>query len=148
MKTILTKCVIPAALLGAGLLPLAAQAQRPFFGGEPPRGALHWSGDVDETTIVYVHDDQVHDRVVRGKSVDDERVDFVGRLPRRRAFVTLRDWNGRGDVRVVQQPRPGNDFTAAVRIHDPQPGDAPYRFTLVWRPLRDGDHDGGDHDGG
>ncbi len=133
MKTIFACCLVPALLgtLAAG----AAQAQRPFFGGPPPRGVLHWSGDVDDTTIITLHGDQVRDRAMRGKGVDDENVNLVGRLPHRPVFVTLRDRDGRGQVRIVEQPRPDNDFTAAVRIHDPQPGRGHYRFTLTWRPL-------------
>jgi hypothetical protein len=93
---------------------------------------------VDETEIISVHGDQIHDRDVRGKGVNNEDVDFNGRLPRGPYTVFLRDWDGRGDVRVIQQPGPDNDFTAAVRIHDPQPGQGHYHFTLVWRPLPGG----------
>ncbi len=138
MKATFTNCLLPALLLGT-ITAGAVQAQRPFLGAEPPRGNLQWSGSVDETEIIYVHGDQVQDRTVRGKGVSDENVDFAGRLPRRPVLVTLRDWDGRGEVRVVQQPRPDNDFTAAVRIHDPQPGQGHYRFTLAWRPRPDGD---------
>jgi hypothetical protein len=150
MKITLTKYLIPALLLGATCLPLAAQAQRPFYGAGPfhgqrnpfrggpgpyvGTGTLHWSGDVDETEIIYVHGDQIRDRNVRGKGVSDENVDFQGRLSHGPASVHLLDWDGRGEVRVIQQPNPDNDFTAAIRIHDPQSGQGHYRFTLAWRP--------------
>jgi hypothetical protein len=88
MKITLTKYLIPALLLGATCLPLTAQAQRPFYGAGPfhgqrnpfrggpgpyvGTGTLHWSGDVDETEIIYIHGDQIRDRTVHGKGVSDE----------------------------------------------------------------------------
>ena len=38
-------------------------------------------------------------------------------------------------MRVVQPPTPDNDFTTAVRIHDPQPGRSHYDIAPAWAPL-------------
>ena len=110
------------ALLASGLmLPLAAQAQ----------GRVVWSGSVDDTAVISVHGSDVQTRTVSGKSVTNVNTQIRGRLPHRPVFVSLRR-RGRGQVQVTEQPRRDNDFTAKVRIHDPQPGSHFYRFALVW----------------
>lgn len=106
---------------GLMAFPVAVQAQ----------GRVAWSGTVDNTAVVSVHGRDVQTQTVSGKSVTDINTQVSGRLPHRPVFVSLRK-RGRGDVRIVQQPRPFNDFTAKVRIHDPQPGSHRYRFALVW----------------
>ncbi len=119
------------------------------------RPALRWSGDVDDTTLVYFHADDVRTRDVSGKASRQTSAEVFDRLPRGPIQVYLTRREGRGQVRVVQQPTPDNGFTAAVRIHDPQPGRGHYDFALAWAPLAfpghrsswDGDaYGGGDGD--
>ena len=131
----LGRCLGAAALFGALLMPAAAQ--RPFAGG-PPRGHVSWSGDVDDTVTVSVHGTDVRTQTVSGKDVSNPSIQVVGRLPDRAVRVVLRRVNGRGDVRIVQQPNPRNNFTARVRIHDPQSGSSHYSFVLGWQPRRPG----------
>ena len=110
------------ALIGSVVIPTAAQAQ----------GRLAWSGDVDDRATVSLHGRDVQTQTVSGKSVSNSNSQVMGRLPTERpVFVSLRK-RGRGMVRIVQQPRPFNNYTAVVRIHDPQPGSGHYRFTLDW----------------
>ena len=110
------------AVLGAMVIPAAAQAQ----------GRMVWSGDVDDRATVSLHGRDVQTQTVSGKSVSNSSSQVMGRLPTERpVFVSLQK-RGRGMVRIVQQPRPSNDFTTVVRIHDPQSGSGHYRFTLNW----------------
>ena len=67
-----------------------------------------------------------------GKSVNNVNSQVFGRLPMDHPVFLTPDKRGLGSVRVVQQPRPFNNFTAGVRIHDPQPGASHYRFRLNW----------------
>ncbi len=135
-----------AATLLMGLLltalPLAASAQfapRPGQFSPRPGGSVTWSGTVDDTTIVTVHQDLVRTRVVSGKSSSDVSAQVLGRLPDRPVRLFLRQRQGRGEIRIVQQPNPSNNFTGRVRIHDPQPGSSFYSFVLAWRrPARVG----------
>jgi len=144
---------VSITLLGLALLPLASGAQGVYTPGERTfhgaqggrfqdrnqgrdRDLARWSGDVDDTTIVTIHGDTIDTRTVRGKETRDIRTDTRGRLPNFPARVVLQRVEGRGEVRIVEQPRPENDFTIRVRIHDPRPGAARYRFTLAWEPLR------------
>ncbi len=111
-----------AAVLGALLLPLAAHAN----------GRLDWNGDVDDRAAVSIHGWDVQTRTVSGKSVENTNSQIFGHLPTERPVFVSLTGRGRGSVRVVQQPSPFNNFTAVVRIHDPQPGAAHYRFRLEW----------------
>lgn len=128
MKRYAGKITVALAALGgmAALGGIAAPAQA------APRPAMTWSGDVDDTTIIYFHRADVRTRDVSGKSSTQISAQVFDRLPRGpiQVFLTRRD--GRGQVRVIQQPTPDNDFTAAVRIHDPQPGRGHYDFALTW----------------
>lgn len=122
MKQTLLPIASCLAVLGTALVPLAAHAD----------GRLVWAGSVDDRAEVALHGRDVQTRTLSGKSVDSVNSQIFGRLPEGRpVFVSLRG-RGRGTVRVVQQPRPDNNFTAVVRIHDPQPGSDHYRFTLEW----------------
>lgn len=117
----LTKFASLLAVAGAMALPLAAHA-----------GQLVWSGNVDDRAQVTIHGRDVRTDTLSGKSADNVNSQVFGRLPTEHpVFLTL-DKRGRGSVRVVQQPRRFNNFTAIVRIHDPQPGAGHYRFRLNW----------------
>ncbi len=132
---------IAAAVLAVGGLMIAygalasapAQAQ-----GQP---GMSWSGKVDENVIVYIHEDHAQTQDISGKQTTHISTNFWGRLPDRPVDVSLANWQGRGIVRLIQEPRPDNNFTAAVRIRDPQAGKGFYSFTLTW--ARDRDWDGG-----
>lgn len=117
---------IGMALIAAGCavaaVPANAQGQH----------GVSWSGDVDDVVIVYVHGDRVRTETVSGHSPWNVSTNVFGRLPDRPVRVWLSDQDGRGRVRVIQQPGPDNDFTAAVRIHDPQSGKSHYHFDLNW----------------
>jgi hypothetical protein len=42
------------------------------------------------------------------------------------------DVQGRGQIDLAEQPDEQNNYTAKVRIVDPQPGAGAYSFTLAW----------------
>jgi hypothetical protein len=167
-----TKKLIAAAVLAATLVPSTAMLQSPAnadsvtlqWGGDRgvhavysdnddrdrghddhdrSDGFLNWSGDVDDRITITIHGRDVHDVTNSGQGTTNINVDEKWGLPEEPGFVILRDADGRGTVQVLQQPRPGNDYTAVVQIYDPQPGRAHYHFTLGWRPIRewDGDRD-------
>jgi len=94
-------------------------------------GSLRWSGDVDDTATIYLSGRDV--RVSANQNgVRNEDHDVRGELPRANARIQLRGDRGDGDVRLVQQPSRENGYTAAVRVHDPEPGRHHYSFVLQW----------------
>ena len=117
-----------------------------FFGPATPgpassseRGeSLTWSGRVDGEAIVSCRREECVAEAARGGAVTRERFRFSRPLPARDTQVSLDRTEGRGQIRLIQQPREENDFTAQVAIRDPQGGAGDYSFSLVWsRPPRD-----------
>jgi hypothetical protein len=92
-----------------------------------------WSGDVDDTATVYFQDSRSWVDNVTGKPVQNINTVFQGELqPSSLITVKLVKTAGRGQVVIVQQPAKDNNFTAAVRIIDPEPAADHYQFTLKW----------------
>jgi len=118
--------LIAATLAALGLMAAPAHAQG--------HGRVHWSGNVDDTAVVYIHGTDVRTTTTSGKSAYNVNADENGRLPHRPVTVFVEQQRGRGRIRIIQQPGPGNDFTAAVRVRDPQSGAGRYEFTLGWQP--------------
>lgn len=94
---------------------------------------IHWSGNVDDKTIVRIHGDHVITRTITGNQTTNVNVDVERPLPvDRPVHVWLSDVQGRGTVQVVREPGPDNDYTAVIRIYDPQAGASSYSFNLHW----------------
>ena len=125
MKTMLATLAVIGALV---MLIVPAHAQH-------HERQLSWSGDVDDTVIISIHGNKVVDRAISGKDTQNVNVDFDGRLPHEPVKVEVTSWSGRGTVDVVRQPDPYNDYTAEVRVYDPQTGRGHYTFNLSWHPI-------------
>jgi hypothetical protein len=109
--------------------------------GRGPAGGdtVTWSGRVDGEVIVSCRDRRCDPEVRAGQAVVRDRFRFSRPLPDRDVQVSLDDTNGRGEIRLLQQPRRDNDYTAQVLVRDPQSGSADYSFTLSWvQPRRGG----------
>jgi hypothetical protein len=100
--------------------------------------SLIWSGRVDGEAIVSCRGDSCEAEATRGAPVTRDRFRFSRPLPARDTLVSLDRSEGRGEIRLIQQPREENGYTARVLIRDPQGGGADYSFSLAWaRPPRD-----------
>jgi hypothetical protein len=101
--------------------------------GSGSSGALAWRGQVDDVVEVRVQGRRV-DYVTRsGATVRDVQTRVSGSgLPERDVNVSIRNSQGRGNVRVAQQPSARNDYTAIIRIDDPQGGFGYYDFQATW----------------
>jgi len=53
-------------------------------------------------------------------------------MPEHDIEVRLENSDGRGEIRLIEQPSRRNDYTARVAIRDPIEGSSDYSFTLVW----------------
>jgi hypothetical protein len=87
---------------------------------------------VDEEAIVSCQAKSCVSSAGQGAPVTNERFKFSRPLPDRDVDVKLDQAQGRGQIRLVEQPRQRNHYTARVSIRDPQNGAAEYSFTLVW----------------
>jgi hypothetical protein len=99
------------------------------------RTALRWMGNVDGTLEIRIQGDRIRYRELSGREVRGVRTDFARfGLPRRDVFLRVDELQGRGTVRVVQQPSARNGYTAVIQIRDPQSGYGRYTFDLLVRP--------------
>ena len=102
--------------------------------GRYNNGSLHWAGAVDGTTEIRVRQRDINYRTLSGNRPRDVQTQVNGApLMSGNQTVELRDARGRGQVVVVQQPSRDNDYTAVIRVTDPQSGYGRYDFDVVWR---------------
>lgn len=91
-----------------------------------------WSGRVEGEVIVSCHAKVCESRAQRGGPPLNEKFKFTRPLPANDAPVSLDGSDGPGEVRLIEQPRASNQYTARVLIRDGQPGISDYSFTLSW----------------
>jgi hypothetical protein len=109
-----------------------------FERGAEKTDKLTWTGRVDEAAIISCHQQSCVSSREQGAPVADEHFKFSRPLPERDSEVRLEDPEGRGEIRLIEQPRQRNNYTALVSIRDPLSGAGDYSFTLVWNrvPLK------------
>jgi hypothetical protein len=97
-------------------------------------GGLQWSGRVDGRIRVHAQNGRVWTTRVSGGPVYGEQAQFAGALPRANTSdIEVRKLAGRGDVRVIQQPSSGNNYTLVFEINDDDGGADEYQVEVVWR---------------
>lgn len=109
-----------SVVLSAGIL--AAQSTPQFI----------WQGDVDGTSILHIHAKRLDVENRSGLPVQRQRYRFYDPLPDSRQTVRLEVREGRGNVRITDQPRLENDYTLSVTIEDVQAGSSFYSIALFW----------------
>jgi len=102
------------------------------FDGRPEGSKMTWRGRVDATGRISVNGRNARVTTISGQTVTVDKVSFSEALPRRGVRVNLTKREGRGDVRIVQQPNLFNGFTAIIEISDPRAGSDVYEFDLDW----------------
>lgn len=138
MKPISAFAASALLCLSTAILAPAANAQE----GKPPaataserqNNTVVWRGEVDGTIDISVRHRSVQVNVVSGRTLRREQREFSvqGFLPSRPLTVRLENADGPGTIEIVQQPAEANNFTAVVRVSNPNPGRAEFRFTLAW----------------
>ena len=93
---------------------------------------LAWSGRVDQETVISCRVKSCIAESAHGAPVADEHFKFSRPLPNREVTVSLEQAEGRGEIRLVEQPNERNQYTARVSIRDPQSGSGEYSFALAW----------------
>ncbi len=97
-----------------------------------------WRGSVDDTANIYIQGGRIWAERTSGKGVHTDENRTFSTLPNGPSRVFILRAEGRGRIFVFQQPRRDNNYTAGIRIEDPQPGRGQYRFVLSFEPR---DHD-------
>jgi len=101
--------------------------------GARTAATLRWTGDVDADAEIRWRADGVTQRNIGGSPLRAARSSQRGSGVIRGGSVTVTSRAGRGNVTVVQQPTATNDWTAVIRVHDPQPGYGHYDFDAIWQ---------------
>ena len=97
-------------------------------------GMLHWSGAVDGDLEIRLQGRSIDYQNLSGQRPFDVRTSVSGRpLGNSSGGVEVRANQGRGSVYVVQQPSAFNNYTALIRVRDPQGGYGRYDFDVIWR---------------
>ena len=95
-------------------------------------GIRTWRGRVDDVIVLEIRDRSVRDRVISGRPAESVRFDFGASLPSREVNVSVEKRNGRGEVRVVEQPSRRNGYTAIIQIRDSSGGADDYEIEVRW----------------
>ena len=99
----------------------------------PVSGRAFWRGTVDNETQLIIRGNNIESRLVSGNATYNESFNFTSPLPERNKTVEVIKKKGRGTVRVLQQPRRDNDYTAVVQIVDGDGGAKEYQLEIFWR---------------
>lgn len=96
-------------------------------------GALRWSGMVDGVAEIRIQGSQINALAERGNRLRDVKYDVLGSsLPRRDVRLEIARSDGRGVVRIVQQPSVWNKYVAIIRIEDARGGYGAYSLDVRW----------------
>ncbi|HET9983989.1 MAG TPA: hypothetical protein VFQ38_10395 [Longimicrobiales bacterium] len=126
LRSIPRTAPLAVALLVAAASSASAQ-DRPLF---------EWRGRVDREAQIYVRGRDVETRYYGSNERDRDRARVRSPLPRQDGWVRVNVRDGRGDVRVLQQPSARNGYTAIIRITDRSGGHDNYRLSAYWEPSR------------
>ncbi|HSF16282.1 MAG TPA: hypothetical protein VLK65_12090 [Vicinamibacteria bacterium] len=124
--------LITSVLLGAAV-----------FAGAEDMEHFRWRGRVDGVDDILIQGNQVRIEHVSAKPIQNQEHRFTAPLPFAEVELELEILEGRGSVRLMEQPSQRNQFTAVVRIDDQdQGGDSKYEFELSWSRKETIDKDG------
>jgi hypothetical protein len=95
--------------------------------------SFKWRGEVDGVDEIQIRGNSVHIKHLKAQPIQSQDHRFTEPLPRRDVHLRLEKVEGRGKVRLVQEPTSWNNYTATVRIDDSKGGSDDYEFALHWR---------------
>ena len=83
---------------------------------------FQWKGRVDGVDEILIRGRSVRVNHIEAMPIQRQDHRFSDALPSRAVEVELNVIEGRGNVRLMEQPSERNDFTAVVRIEDDSSG--------------------------
>lgn len=111
----------------AAPVPIVPPAERPIV------GRVNWRGMVDDRVHLVIRRGAVETRTVSGSPRAPGTSTFTAPMPEAVVDVGVEKKRGRGEVTVLQQPSPVNDYTAVVEIYDGKGGAQEHRLEIFWR---------------
>jgi hypothetical protein len=96
-------------------------------------GRVFWRGQVDAEVQLVVRDLEFKVNTISGQTYPPGTHSFTSRLARdNRLTVGVKKEEGRGRVRVIQQPSVENNYTTIVQIYDGDGGADEYLLEVFW----------------
>jgi hypothetical protein len=138
MQSKITKSALLSLALVAGATS-ALSAQEQLF---------EWRGRVDGETRLFMRGNDVWTQDVRGRGSRRGGARVLRALPTQAGQVRVQLVDGRGDVRVIQQPSSRNNYTAVVQVRDDGRRADRYHIAAYWQPIGRGGWGAGDWDRG
>ena len=96
-------------------------------------GRAFWRGTVDKEVQLIIKASNIETRLISGNPYSDGNFSFTSALPTRNVKVEVNKKEGRGKVRVLQQPNRNNDYTAIIQIYDEGGGAREYQLEIFWQ---------------
>ena len=93
---------------------------------------FQWKGRVDGVDEILIRGRSVRINHLEAMPIQRQDHRFSDALPARAVEVELNVIEGRGKVRLMEQPSSRNDYTVVVRIEDESGGAGDYEFELLW----------------
>ncbi|HJS74663.1 MAG TPA: hypothetical protein VJ921_10270 [Vicinamibacteria bacterium] len=94
---------------------------------------FRWRGNVDGIDDILIKGSRVRIEHVAAKPIQNQDQRFSAPLPFAEVELNLEVIQGRGSVRLMEQPSQRNQYTAVVRVDDQDhSGDDRYEFELSW----------------
>ena len=100
--------------------------------GGNSNGSVVWSGYVDNKIQISIRGNQLSSYTVAGKTYASNNFRFSSSLPSQDVTVRVDKKDGRGDVRIFQQPSRSNNYTAVIEIEDGDGGADNYQLEIYW----------------
>lgn len=95
-------------------------------------GKLHWQGSIDDEVHLIIRGGAVQVKTISGTEYYDGIFSFTSPLPSEDVQVSVSKKDGRGTVKVIQQPSSDNNFTAIIQILDKNGGAREYELEISW----------------
>lgn len=94
---------------------------------------VHWRGSVDGKVFLIFHENKVETERERGKKIEDMRYSYSNKIPGSNFKVMLKKIEGRGNIKIVENPSYNNNYSVKVLVDDgPYRGRDIYDFYLYW----------------
>ena len=100
------------------------------------RPALTWEGEVNGTAILLIQGDRVDVDSRSGRSVSRTNYRFNTPLAAAPDTISVENRQGGGRVRVIEQPRRNNNFTAVVEVSAANRGPQFMSLDFYWTDTR------------
>lgn len=101
--------------------------------GNQITGRAFWRGRVDKEVRLIIKNRNIETQLISGNPNPPGTFSFADPLPTRNVKVEVNKKEGRGKVRVLQQPNRNNDYTAIIQIYDEGGGARDYQLEIFWQ---------------